>query len=104
MNYFEEMKKQIQEKAKSAEHVGEIFDQFGVTPDNPEAISQMLKDYGLGDVDPAEAAEMVQNMMNSFSPEMRRQMAALVMEISKSIPAGPMPEEIKQMLEDWQKE
>lgn len=99
MNPFEEMKKQIQEKAKSVKQVGELFEEYGITPDNPANIARMLKEAGLGDIDPFQAAAMAQSMMNSFTPEMKANIAGLIMEITRGIPTGPMPGDIQDMLE-----
>ncbi|MDI3481553.1 MAG: hypothetical protein PWQ97_1208 [Tepidanaerobacteraceae bacterium] len=104
MNKFEEMKEEIIKTADSPEKLGEIFAKFGMTPDNPEVMKEILQEAGINEELNAEnAAQMVKSLTDSFSPEMRKYLANLVLEVSKSIPAGPMPDDIKDLLDSWQK-
>ncbi|HHW03268.1 MAG TPA: hypothetical protein GXX35_10775 [Thermoanaerobacterales bacterium] len=104
MNKFEEMKEEIIKSANTPEKLGEIFTKFGMTPDNPDAMKEIMEGAGIkGELDAENAAKMVKNLTESFSPDMKKYLANLVFEVSQSIPAGPMPDDIKNLLDSWQK-
>jgi uncharacterized protein (DUF849 family) len=104
VNKFEELKNEIAQTAKSPEKLGEIFTKFGMTPDDPDSMKEIMQGAGLKEeLDEANATQMVNNLTESFSPEMKKYLANLVLEISQSMPTGPMPDNIKNMLDAWQK-
>lgn len=105
MNKFEELKCEIVKSATSPEKLGEVLTKFGITPDNPETIKEIIKDAGIkDDVDKESAVQMVKNLTQNFSPEMKKYLANLVTEVSKTIPAGPMPDDIQALINSWQEE
>lgn len=105
MNKFEELKKEIKDSMKTPqnlENLGDVFTKFGITPDNPETMQQIIKDAGIQEeMNPEKAAEMVKNMTHNLSPEVKKCMADLLTQISSNMPAGPMPDDVKDLLESW---
>jgi len=100
---LEDLKKELQTSGKSIDEVGKIFTKFGITPDNPDAVKEVLKDVGIQeDLTEENAAEMVKNMTNMLPPEIKKQIAGFVNELSKTIPAGPMPKDLADLLNSWQ--
>lgn len=103
MGKLDDLKKEIQTSGKSIDDLGEIFTKFGITPDNPDAVKEILKDAGIKeDLTQDSAAQMVKNMTQMLPPEMKKQIAGFVNELSKTIPAGPMPDDLKELLNSWQ--
>ncbi|MCG0274848.1 MAG: hypothetical protein L5655_01620 [Thermosediminibacteraceae bacterium] len=102
MNKFEEIRKEIEKSGKTPEDVGRILSSFGLTPDNPEFAKKLLQEAGFGeDLRPEKIAEMMEKISEKIPPELKKQMADLILELSKYIPAGPMPEDLKKFLESW---
>lgn len=105
MNKFEELKKEIKDSMKNPESLnslGEVFTNFGITPDNPEIMQQILKDAGIQEeMNPEKAAEMVKSMTQNLPPEMKKYMADLIIQVSSSMPTGPMPDDVKELLDSW---
>ncbi|ADL07262.1 hypothetical protein [Thermosediminibacter oceani] len=105
MSKFEEIRKEIEKSGKTPESLGQIFSKFGLTPDNPEFAKELLREAGLDvDLTPEKAAETVKKMTEKIPPELKKQMAELMLEVSKYIPAGPMPEDVKNFLLSWKGE
>ncbi|TYP52425.1 hypothetical protein [Thermosediminibacter litoriperuensis] len=104
MSKFEEIRKEIEKSGKTPEALGQIFSKFGLTPDNPEFAKELMREAGINvDLTPEKAAETVKKMTENIPPELKKQMAELMLEVSKYIPAGPMPEDVKNFLESWKK-
>jgi len=100
---LEDLKRELLASGKSIDDIGEIFTKFGISPDNPDAVKEVLKDAGLQeDLTEDSAAQMVKNMANMLPPEMKKQIAGFVNELLKTIPAGPMPAELVELLNSWQ--
>jgi len=103
MKEFEEIRKEIEKSGKTPEEIARIFSSFGLTPENPELARKLLEDAGLEDLTPERISEMLKKISDSIPPELKKQMADLMLELSKYIPAGPMPEDVKKFIESWKK-
>ncbi|KXG78354.1 hypothetical protein AN618_04200 [Fervidicola ferrireducens] len=104
MKEFEEIRKEIEKSGKTPEEIARIFSSFGLTPDNPELARKLLEEAGLEDLTPEKISEMLKKISDSIPPELKKQMADLTLELSKYIPAGPMPEDLKEFLLSWKEE
>ena len=105
-NKFEELKKEIKDSMKTPDDISDVFLKFGISPENPETLKQVIKDAGLNDeeLSPDKAAEMVQKMTESLPPEMKKYMAGMIESISSAITDLPMPDDIKKLMESWKGE
>ncbi|MCF6095686.1 hypothetical protein L1766_01485 [Thermovorax subterraneus] len=104
MKEFEEIRKEIEKSGKTPEEIARIFSSFGLTPDNPEFAKKILEDAGLEDLTPEKISEMMKKLSDSIPPELKKKIADFIVELSKYIPAGPMPEDLKKFLEGWKGE
>ena len=102
-NKFDELKKEIKESMKTPEDLGDVFLKFGITPENPETLKQVIKDAGIDEVElsPEKAAEIVKNMTDNLPPEMKKYMAGMIESISDAITTIPMPEDVQKLMENW---
>ncbi|MDD4569254.1 MAG: hypothetical protein PHE70_03905 [Tepidanaerobacteraceae bacterium] len=102
MNKFDELKKEIQGSMKSTDDLGDVFLKFGITPDKPESLQQVIKDAGIDEeLDPQKAAQMVKNMTENLPPEMKKYMADLITSITNVVTASPMPDDVQELMESW---
>lgn len=105
MNNYEELKRELKEKAKNPEELGEVFAKHNITPDNPEVLQQFLKNAGFqNDITPDKAANMVKEATKDLPQDIKKQMADLIFGISKDISETPMPDDLKDMLKKWKGE
>ena len=105
-NKFEELKKEIKDSMKTPDDISDVFLKFGISPENPETLKQVIKDAGLNDeeLSPDKAAEMVQKMTESLPPEMKKYMAGMIESISGAITDVPMPDDVKKLMESRKQE
>ncbi|SHM87533.1 hypothetical protein SAMN05660826_02219 [Caldanaerovirga acetigignens] len=103
MKEFEEIRKEIEKSGKTPEEIARIFSSFGLTPENPELARKLLEEADLEDLTPEKISEKLKKISDSIPPELKKQMADLIMELSNYIPAGPMPEDVKKFIESWKK-
>ena len=97
-NKFEELKREVTGSMKSQGDLGDVFLKFGITPDNPESLKEVIKDAGIDEeITPEKAAEMVKNMTENLPPEMKKYMADMIENVSKSISADPMPDDVQNL-------
>lgn len=103
-NKFEELKREVTGSMKSQGDLGDIFLKFGITPDNPDSLKEVIKDAGIDDdITPEKAAEMVKNMTENLPPEIKKYMADMIENVGKSISADPMPDDVQKLMENWKK-
>jgi len=102
-NKFEELKKEIKASMQTPDDLGDVFLKFGITPENPETLKQVIQDAGINaeDMNPEKAAEMVKNMTQNLPPEMKKYMAGMIESISDAITNVPMPEDVQKLMESW---
>jgi len=102
-NKFEELKKEIRDSMKTPDDISDVLLKFGISPENPETIKQVIKDAGLDaeELSPDKAAEMVKKMTESLPPEMKKYMAGMIESISGAITDVPMPDDVKKLMESW---
>ncbi|HHX24206.1 MAG TPA: hypothetical protein GX723_09420 [Thermoanaerobacterales bacterium] len=101
-NKFEELKKEVQESMKSPESLGDVFLKLGITPDDPQTLQKVIKEAGIEeDLDPEKAAQLVKNITDQLPPEMKKYMAEMITNITDSVTAVPMPDDIKDLMESW---
>jgi hypothetical protein len=102
-NKFEELKKEIQGSMKTPGDLGDVFLKFGITPENPETLKQVIKDAGISDeeLNPEKAAEMVKNITKNLPPEMKKYMAGMIESISDAVSTVPIPEDVQKLMESW---
>lgn len=102
-NKFDELKKEIQGSMKTTGDLGDVFLKFGITPENPETLKQVIKDAGINEeeLNPEKAAEMVKNMTQNLPPEMKKYMAGMIESISDAITNVPMPDDVQKLMESW---
>jgi len=105
-NKFEELRKEISESMKDLNDISDVFIKFGISPDNPEVLNQLIKDAGLNpeELNPDRAAEMVQKMTDNLPPEMKKYMASMIESISSAITDLPMPDDLRKLMESWKGE
>ncbi len=104
MSKFEELKKEIKNSTKTPQGMGEVFAKHGVTPDNPEVLKGIIKDAGIkDDITRESAPQLVKKMTENLPPEMKKYLADFLIQFSSGISAGPMPDDIKQLLNTWQR-
>jgi hypothetical protein len=104
VNKFEELKKEIRDSTKTPQGMGEAFVKYGVTPDNPDVLKGIIKDAGVQEnITKESASQLVNKMTENLPPEMKKYLADFLIQFSEGISAGPMPDEIKQLLSTWQK-
>ncbi|WP_422445506.1 hypothetical protein [Thermoanaerobacterium sp. DL9XJH110] len=102
MSKLEELKKEIKNTQMKPESVGEVLKKFGVTPDNPETVKEIIKEAGIKeDLTPEAAAQMVKSMTDNFPPEMKKMLADFIFQISDTVTATPMPQDLKNLLQSW---
>jgi hypothetical protein len=97
------LKKEIKGSMKTTDDLGDVFMKFGITPENPETLKQVIKDAGINaeDMNPEKAAEMVKNMTENLPPELKKYMAGMIENISDAITNVPMPEDVRKLMESW---
>lgn len=102
-NKFEELRKEIRDSMKSPGDISEAFKKFGISPENPETLKQVIRDAGLDaeELSPEKAAEMVNKMTESLPPEMKKFMADMIENISSAITDIPMPDDVRKLMESW---
>jgi len=105
-NKFEELRKEISESMKDLNDISDVLKKFGISPENPDVLNQVIKDAGLNpeELSPDRAADMVQKMTENLPPEMKKYMAGMIESISSAITDLPMPDDIKKLMESWKGE
>lgn len=105
MSNFEKLKKEIDDLLKNdPENLGEFFQNLDCTPDNPKKMQEIIKDAGIDEeVTPETAAEMVKEMSENLSPEIKKCIGDLMINLSDSLSAGPMPKDLEELIKKWQK-
>jgi len=105
---FEEIRKRLRDSVKTPEDLSdleEVLESFGLTPDNPEGIREVIEEAGiLEDVDLYKADETVKNMVENLSPEMKKQMAELITRVSNTVSDDPIPDDVKNLLDRWKED
>lgn len=102
-NKFEELKKELKGSMKTPSDLGDILLKFGITPESPETLKQVIKDAGIDEEElkPENAAEMVKNITENLSPEMKKYMAGMIESISGAITDIPMPDDVQKLIKSW---
>lgn len=105
MRNYEDIKKEIKNSAKSPEELGKIFSKYGITPDNPDELQNMLKDIGMKEeITPEKAENMIKKATCDLPKDMKKNLADMIIGMSKSVSKTPMPDDLKEMLRDWKQE
>ncbi|MFY9471982.1 MAG: hypothetical protein WAQ00_00175 [Tepidanaerobacteraceae bacterium] len=102
-NKFDELKKEIRDSMETLDEISDVFKKFGISPENPEVLNQLITDAGLNaeELNPERAAELVQKMTESLPPEMKKYMADMIESISGAITDLPMPDDVKRLMDSW---
>lgn len=102
---YEDIKKEIMDSAKDPEKIGEVFAKHGITPDNPEGLQKVLKEAGMKEeVTPEKAANMIKKATKDLPQDMKKNLANMILEMSKNVSQTPMPDDLKEMLKEWKQE
>lgn len=105
MSNYKDIKKEIKGSSKNPEKIGEIFSKHGITPDNPDELQKMLEDFGVQEeVTPEKAENMIRKVTRDLPKDMKKNLADMILGMSKSVSQTPMPDDLKEMLRDWKQE
>ncbi|MGI9952214.1 hypothetical protein V3F56_07615 [Moorellaceae bacterium AZ2] len=91
--------------AEGKTNLAALLREMGISPDNPAAVQQLLMEAGLKPEemgDKEKLAQFVNQMTQSFTPEMKKNIAAFYHQLAKDM-GSEIPEDLQRFLADWQK-
>lgn len=103
---LEELRRRLAAAAAEGKtNLADLFREMGLSPDNPAAIRHLLLEAGLKPEDMGDKeklAQFVNQMTQSLTPEMKKNIAALYSQMAKDM-ESEIPEDLQRFLTEWQK-
>ncbi|MGI9860420.1 hypothetical protein SDD30_03415 [Moorella naiadis] len=105
----ETLRQRLLEAAMQGISPGQVFKELGITPDNPRALEELMKQAGFdpssffpdGQVD---MPGMINNLTKDLSPEVKQQLSQVIQGMAYELNNGqPLPPDVEEFLKGWGK-
>ncbi|MBE3573516.1 MAG: hypothetical protein IMW95_11325 [Moorella humiferrea] len=104
---LETLRQRLMEAAMNGVSPGQVFKELGITPDNLEAMQDLMAQAGIdlqtlfpdGRVD---MPGIINNLTKDLSPEVKQQLSQIVQGMANELNKGrPLPKDVEEFLKGW---